>query len=62
MPDNWGFVAAAYGLALIVMVGYWRRLCQRERALAAPARRPRLRGARRSESDVERRPPHGAQP
>jgi hypothetical protein len=39
MPDNWGFVAAAYGLAFVVFGGYWRWLAQREREVAA------LRGA-----------------
>jgi hypothetical protein len=33
MPDNWGFVAAAYLLAAVVLGGYWRRLVRRERAL-----------------------------
>jgi hypothetical protein len=42
MPDNWGFVAAAYGLAAIVFLGYWRRLVQKERELTA------LRSDRRS--------------
>ena len=35
MPDNWGFVAAAYGLAAVVFLGYWRRLIRKERELAA---------------------------
>jgi hypothetical protein len=35
MPDNWGFVAAAYGLAFVVFGGYWRWLAQRERELSA---------------------------
>ena len=42
MPDNWGFVAAAYVLAVLVLGGYWRRLARREReldALAAARRR-----------------------
>lgn len=33
MPDNWGFVAAAYGLAALVLGGYWRYLRRREREL-----------------------------
>jgi drug/metabolite transporter superfamily protein YnfA len=33
MPDNWGFVFAAYGLALVVLVLYWRFLVRREREL-----------------------------
>lgn len=35
MPDNWGFVAAAYALAAIVFGGYGRWLRQKERELAA---------------------------
>ncbi len=35
MPDHWGFVAAAYGLALVVLGGYWRHLLRRERELEA---------------------------
>jgi hypothetical protein len=35
MPDNWGFVAAAYGLAVVVFGGYWRWLGQKERELGA---------------------------
>ena len=31
MTDNWGFVAAAYLLAVVVLGGYWRRLVRRER-------------------------------
>ena len=34
MPDNWGFVIAAYGLAAIVLIAYWRFLFRRERELA----------------------------
>lgn len=33
MPDNWGFVAAAYGLAALLLGGHWRWLCRREREL-----------------------------
>ncbi len=45
MPDNWNFVLAAYGLAAVVLVAYWRRLVRRERALPgqssrSTARRP----------------------
>jgi hypothetical protein len=35
MPDNWSFVAAAYGLAALVFGAYWRRLGKSERELAA---------------------------
>ncbi|HKB26477.1 MAG TPA: hypothetical protein VKG64_15685 [Methylomirabilota bacterium] len=34
MPDNWGFVLAAYVLAAAVLLAYWRRLVRKERALA----------------------------
>jgi hypothetical protein len=30
MPDNWGFVIAAYGLAAVVLIAYWRFLFRRE--------------------------------
>ena len=33
MPDNWGFVIGAYGLAAIVLITYWRFLFRREREL-----------------------------
>jgi hypothetical protein len=33
MPDNWGFVAAAYAIAAGVLLGYWRRLRRLEREL-----------------------------
>jgi len=33
MPDNWGFVAAAYLLAALVFGGYLRRLARIERDL-----------------------------
>ena len=33
MPDNWTFVAAAYGVAALVFAAYWRRLARREREL-----------------------------
>jgi hypothetical protein len=35
MSDNWSFVAAAYGLAVVVFGSYWRWLGQKERELAA---------------------------
>ena len=44
IADNWGFVAAAYLFAAVVLAGYWRRLARLERALearGARARRPR---------------------
>ena len=33
MPDNWGFVLAAYALTAIVLGLYWRRLVRQEKAL-----------------------------
>jgi hypothetical protein len=36
--DHWGFVLAAYGLAGVVLIGYWRRLVKRERELTGPRR------------------------
>jgi cytochrome oxidase assembly protein ShyY1 len=38
MPDHWGYVVAAYGLAAAAVVGYWRHLVRRARALAAARR------------------------
>lgn len=35
MPDNWSFVAAAYGLAAIVFIAYGRWLKRREQELTA---------------------------
>ena len=32
--DNWSFVFAAYGLAVVVIVTYWRFLVRRERELS----------------------------
>ena len=33
MPDNWGYVAAAYTIAVVALGGYWRRLVRKEREL-----------------------------
>ena len=41
MPDNWGYVFSAYGLAAVALLCYWRRLAGRARRLAA--RRDELR-------------------
>lgn len=40
MPDNWGFVLGAYGLAAVVLGAYWRRLVRRERELAGGSAPP----------------------
>jgi hypothetical protein len=37
MPDNWSFVAAAYGLAALVLGGYWRFLRRKERSYSEGA-------------------------
>jgi len=33
MPDHWGFVVSAYGLAAVGLFAYWRRLVRQEREL-----------------------------
>jgi hypothetical protein len=35
MPSNWGYVFAAYGIAAVTLLAYWRHLARRARALAA---------------------------
>jgi hypothetical protein len=39
MPDNWGYVLAAYGVAVVVLGGYWRYLTRRRHALIERKRR-----------------------
>ncbi len=39
MPDNWSYVLAAYGVAAAALLGYWRYLGVRARALAERKRR-----------------------
>jgi hypothetical protein len=39
MPDHWGFVLAAYGIGVLLLGGYWRRLRRREQELGALKRR-----------------------
>lgn len=34
MPDNWGYVFSAYGLAAVVLLAYWRHLAGRAKNLA----------------------------
>jgi hypothetical protein len=36
MPDNWGFVAAAYLLTALVLGAYWQRLVRKERERRPP--------------------------
>ena len=46
--DHWGFVAAAYGVAILALGGYWRRLVHLERSLRTPVlRATRRRGLTR---------------
>ena len=40
MPDNWGYVVAAYGIAAVALAVYWRRLARRRRQLGESRRRP----------------------
>jgi hypothetical protein len=58
--DHWSFVFAAYGLAVVVLVTYWRFLVRRERELsdASVVGRQIRQGSTASESQatVSRRP------
>ncbi len=54
MPDNWSFVIAAYGLAVVVLAGYWNTLRRRERDLRALDDRRRQRPAAGSPSAATR--------
>jgi hypothetical protein len=38
MPDHWNYVVAAYGLAAVFLLAYWRYLAGRARALSRPRR------------------------
>ena len=29
MPSNWGYVFAAYGIAAVALLSYWRHLARR---------------------------------
>ena len=39
MPDHWGYVFAAYGLAAVALLCYWRHFSRLRRALDAQLRR-----------------------
>ena len=41
MPDNWGYVFSAYGLAAVAVLVYWRRLSARAKSLAGRGGRDR---------------------
>jgi hypothetical protein len=38
MPDHWGYVTAAYAVAAVALIGYWRYLARRARALSTGKR------------------------
>ena len=42
MPDNWGFVFAAYGLTAVVLTLYWRHLVRKEKELQRQAGSARI--------------------
>lgn len=44
MPDHWGFVFAAYGIAAVTLLGYWRRVLRRGASLEALKARGTRRG------------------
>jgi hypothetical protein len=44
MPDNWGYVFSAYGLAAVALLVYWRRLAGRAKILAGRGAPRRGRG------------------
>ena len=48
MPDNWGYVAAAYLLTAVMLGAYWRHLIRRAAQLDRPRARRRLRSEARS--------------
>jgi hypothetical protein len=58
MPDNWGFVAAAYAVAAVVLGSYWRMLNRRERELASLGRA----GVRNDRANRNHRPSETAHP
>jgi hypothetical protein len=59
MPDNWGFVIAAYGLAALVLIAYWRFLFRREKELddARDVRHQMAQESHASEPQTARRGP-----
>jgi len=62
MADNWGFVAAAYGLAAVVLLIYWRRLVMIERRLDALNRSNAQRSRERSSAERSREPSRTGHP
>ena len=39
MPDNWGYVFSAYGVAALALLVYWRRLAGRAKTLVERGKR-----------------------
>ena len=39
MPDNWGYVFSAYGVAALAVVVYWRSLAGRAKSLVERGKR-----------------------
>ena len=62
MPDNWGFVAAAYGLTAAVLLIYWRRLAKKERHVDALHRSSAERGRERLTAERSREPSRTGHP
>jgi heme exporter protein D len=56
MPDNWGYVAAAYALTAVMLAGYWRHLVRRATELTAP------RATRRTRQSARISPAPGSPP
>lgn len=61
MPDNWGFVAAAYGLTAAVLLWYWRRLATKEREVNL-LKRSTAEGSREPSRTGHPRPEPGSRP
>lgn len=57
MPDNWGFVAAAYAVAIVVLGGYWRMLNAKERELLRASRSHRPSETAHPRPEPGKRPP-----
>jgi hypothetical protein len=62
MADHWEFVAAAYSLAAVVLIGYWRFLRQKERALDTISRSDSTMRSRQPSMTAHPRPEPGARP
>ena len=58
IADNWMFVAAAYSLTALVLLGYWQRLAKKERELEALTRR----NLDRRRAEPSSRPPRHESP